>query len=89
VVSCDEYDYIEIACMYRYTVKLTMISGTVIEGVAMDTSRNQYGNECVVIYANKSNSLVELKVISKLEALTENSHFSEIVFGNNTYPDMP
>ncbi len=80
MISCNEYDYIEIVCLYRYPVRLTMKVGEFIKGVALDTSRTESKNECIKLNANETEILVELDGISKLEVLIENPHFSEVIF---------
>lgn len=40
MISCSQYDYIEIACLYRLPVALTLQDGSVIQGTAKDTGRN-------------------------------------------------
>ncbi|KAB2823138.1 MULTISPECIES: Rho-binding antiterminator [Aliivibrio] len=80
MISCNEYDYIEIVCLYRYPVRLTMKVGESIKGVALDTSRNESKNECIKLNTNETEILVELDGISKLEVLVDNPHFSEVIF---------
>ena len=80
MISCGDYDYIEIACMYRYTVELTLTSGNVIEGVAMDTARNDNRNECVILDVDSSKVLVELNEVKSLKVLTNNAQFTEVEF---------
>ncbi len=80
MISCNEYDYIEIVCLYRYPVRLTMKVGESIKGVALDTSRNESKNECIKLNTNETEILVELDGISKLEVLVDNPHFSEVTF---------
>ncbi|MDD9197419.1 Rho-binding antiterminator [Aliivibrio sp. S3MY1] len=80
MISCNEYDYIEIVCLYRYPVKLTMKVGESIKGVALDTSRNESKNECIKLNTNETEILVELDGISKLEVLVDNPHFSKVIF---------
>ena len=82
VISCDEYDYIEIACMQRYPIKLTLKSAeALVEGVAIDTQRNKAREECVQIDVNGTIALIVLDDISKLEVCVENPHFKMISFG--------
>lgn len=38
MLGCSEYGYIEIVCMQRYPIKLTMKTGEVFKGIALDTS---------------------------------------------------
>lgn len=37
MISCNQYDYIEIACMYKFPLRLTLVSNQVVEGTAIDT----------------------------------------------------
>lgn len=82
MISCSDYDYIEIVCLYRYPVRLTMREGVPIEGVALDTSRNTSRNECIKINSDGTETLIELDGISKLEVLIENPHFTEVFFNH-------
>jgi len=75
MISCGDYDYIEIVCMYRYPVCLTLKEGNVIEGVALDTARNEHKQECIKLKVNETEQLVILDSISKLEVLVDNPHF--------------
>lgn len=80
MISCDKYDYIEIVCMYRYPIKLTMKSGTSIECTALDTQRNESGKECINVSIKGIASKIELDTISKLEICIDNPNFIEISF---------
>ncbi|KOO05532.1 Rho-binding antiterminator [Vibrio nereis] len=80
MISCNEYDYIEIACMYRFSIRLTLKSGKVIEGTAMDTARNQEKEECIKVDQGGTNVLVELNQLSVLEVIDDNPHFREVRF---------
>ena len=80
MISCGEYDYIEIVCMHRYPIKLVMQSGDIIEGVAIDTQRNDAREECIKLEAEGELSLVKLDDIAKLTVSVDNPHFKEVVF---------
>lgn len=81
MVSCHQTDYVELACMYRYPVKLTLKSGQELSGTAVDTKWNTSKEECIEIKTeNAITELVVLEAISKLEVLIENPHFSHIAF---------
>ena len=81
MISCEKYDFVEIACMYRYPVKLTIKSAVAIEGVAIDTQRNELKEECIKVNIDdESTMLIVLNDILKLEVLVDNPHFSEVMF---------
>ena len=75
MISCQQYDYIEIACMYRYPIKLTMKSGIVIEAKALDTARNENHQECIKIQSDNNEKLIVLDEIATLEVSIKTSHF--------------
>ena len=81
MISCDDYDYIEVACMYRYEIKLTMKSGRLIEGVAVDTVRDELRKECIKVKTiDEEAKLVVLDDVLKMTAQTSNPYFNEVVF---------
>lgn len=80
MISCEQHDYVEIACMYNYLIKLTLSSGDELEGVALDVKRNKSREECINIKVNNIDSLVVLDSVSKMEVLVENPHFKIVTF---------
>jgi Rho-binding antiterminator len=81
MISCNDYDYIEIVCLYRYPVRLTLKSGQTIEGKALDTARNQDKQEAIKLEQNGVEQLVALDDLSLLEVLVDNPHFNQKSFG--------
>ncbi|MET4162194.1 Rho-binding antiterminator [Marinobacterium sp. MBR-111] len=79
-MNCDEHDYIEIACTFRMHVRLILTSGELIEGRALDTQRNDAGEECIKLAVGGENMLVIQDRIRKMEALSENPHFQSVRF---------
>ncbi|MFN0158046.1 MAG: Rho-binding antiterminator [Bacteroidota bacterium] len=80
MISCSNYDFVEIACMHRYPIKLTMKTGVTLECIAVDTKNNEARQECIKVNVNGTETLVRLDSISKLEVCVENQHFKEIYF---------
>ncbi len=80
MISCNQYDYIEIVCMYRYPINITMKTGTIIKCTPLDTQRNDAREECIKVRVDGVESLVELGHISKLEVCVENPHFQVVSF---------
>lgn len=81
MMSCDQHDYIEIACTFRYPVRLTLKSGDIIEGKALDTQRNEAQQECIKLALAGTESLVVLDEITRMEACADNPHFQVVSFG--------
>jgi Rho-binding antiterminator len=78
-VSCELHDYLEIACLYAYQVRLILKDQQIIEGKAIDTMTTAEKREYLVI-DNGKKQLIELMQIKKLQVLTANAKFSEVVF---------
>lgn len=81
MISCNDHDYIEIACMYRYPIRLTLRSDSIVDGIALDTQRNENKEECIKIDCDGSEKLVVLENISTIEVRVENPHFTKVSFG--------
>ncbi len=75
MISCSDYDYIEIVCMHRYPILLHLKSGHEVIGIAMDTARNNQREECILIEADGNPSLIKLDDIARLDVRVENPHF--------------
>ena len=80
MISCEHHDYIEIACLYSYRVRLMLDSGAELEGTAVDTGRNQSKEECIKIRVGNADNLVVLDSIKTLEVLVKNPNFNSVTF---------
>ncbi|MGD8115826.1 Rho-binding antiterminator [Vibrio sp. Hep-1b-8] len=77
MISCNDYDYIEIVCLYRYPVRLTLTTGQSMEGIARDTARNQDKQEVIKLDVDGVEHLVVLDEISLMDVLVANPHFTQ------------
>lgn len=80
MVSCQQYDYIEIACMHQYSVNLYLKSGEEVSGIALDTSINENRQECLRIKVEGAEELVVLDTLLKMDAKVQNPHFKTVLF---------
>lgn len=80
MISCSNYDYIEIVCLFKYPIEITLKSGEVVAGKAIDTARDQRREECIKLNIDNSDLLVVLDSIAKLKVVVENPHFDEVSF---------
>lgn len=77
-ISCNLHDYIEIACLYGYQVKLTLKNRQSIEGKAVDiitADKREY-----LLIDNGEQQRVELAQLVKMQVLTAKAKFSEVSF---------
>ncbi|MFZ1853261.1 MAG: Rho-binding antiterminator [Nitrosomonas sp.] len=81
VISCELHDFIEVACMYGYRLKLTLKNDQTIEGKAIDIVNSSQKRECLVI-ASEDNTCqqIDLTELAKMQVLTPNAKFQEVVF---------
>ena len=79
-ISCELHDYLEIACMYGYRVRLTIKNHQTIEGKAIDTVTTAEKREYLVIDNGYDKHEVELNQLVKMEVLTPNAKFKKVSF---------
>jgi len=79
-ISCELHDYLEIACMYGYWVKLTLKDQQIIEGKAVDVLTTAEKREYMVIDNGREQQQIEVNQFSKMQVLTANAKFKEISF---------
>ncbi len=80
MITCDQHDYIEIACTYRFSIELTLNDGTSSTGIAKDTAYNDDKKECIVINNNTDDVFIPLGNVKSMKALTTNPHFDIVNF---------
>ena len=80
MMSCEHYDYIEIACMKHYPIKLRFKDGSELTGQAFDTGLNPARQECIKIKIQQEMQMIPLDGINRLEVMIKNPHFQVIDF---------
>lgn len=82
MISCEKYDYIEIACLYRFPITLILHNAQKITAIAVDTQRNAQQRECIKLLTepHQRSILVELQSIARLEVNINNPHFLSVDF---------
>ncbi|WP_394223131.1 Rho-binding antiterminator [Alteromonas gracilis] len=82
-ISCQLYDYIEIACMYKLDVSLVLKGGEMKSGKALTTvidKEKPVATECIQMQINGLEQKIALNEIAELHAITDNPHFSSVSF---------
>jgi Rho-binding antiterminator len=77
-LSCDLHDYLEIACLYQYTVRLHLKDNQRLEGKALDIL-TENSREYLVLETDQRHR-IDLMQLSKLQVLSPNAKFGEIRF---------
>jgi Rho-binding antiterminator len=78
-MPCELHDYLEIACMYGYRVKLTLKDRKTIEGLAINIITTAEKREFLLI-ENEGIHKIDLNQLSKMKVLTPNAKFSDVTF---------
>ena len=80
MISCAHHDYVEIACMYHFVVRLVFDNGQIIQGKAFQTVYDENKQECIVLETESGNEMVVLEQVVSMEAVTKNPHFEKVDF---------
>ncbi len=83
MISCQQYDYIEIACLYQLPIKLTLLSGEVIEGKVKDTRYTPDKKEAIVITTDNGEQLIATEELCSMQAMVSNPHFEVVDFSQH------
>ena len=83
MLHCDLHDYIEIVCLYRYPLCLTLVSGEELYGTALDTRYNSASQECLVLEQAGAEQWVVLDDIALLQVTVPNPHLQQVRFRAN------
>ena len=78
-ISCELHDYLEIACLYGYRVRLTLKNHHIVEGKALDVLTTVEKREYLII-DNGQEQQIESNQLSKMQVLTPNAKFKEVFF---------
>lgn len=79
-ISCDLHDYLEIACLYGYDLRLQFLNGSVVEGQAVTTETAPGRVEHLVLLTGSARAAVPMHEIDSVTALTANGFFSILRF---------
>ena len=87
VISCNQYDYVEIACMHKLPVRVLLVNQEQVIGLALTTKivtdHNHHKQECMIIEADNNQIIVvELAQIIELSVTQSNPYFESINFRN-------
>jgi len=80
MISCANHDYVEIACLYRLSLSITLKNAKQIKGQAKTTLTDNDKIEYLVLESGGESINIELDDIKKMQALTSNPHFQSVEF---------
>jgi len=86
LISCELRDYIEVACMYGYQIRLILKDQSTMEGKAKDILTDVEKLEFLLLETESGSRQVELISLDKLQVLTPGARFTEVVFSGTCEP---
>ena len=79
MISCEKFDYIEIACLYNYQVELILRTGERVTGIAKDTVTGK-SEEHIVLNIDNVQQQISLEDVSMMNVLTPSAQFKTVNF---------
>lgn len=85
MLKCSDYDHLELICLYKYPVELSLKPSSTthdntIQGTATDIAYNDDRKECIKIVDDETSHLVVIEDITRLKVTVENPHVRELIF---------
>ncbi|MBR9789568.1 MAG: transcriptional regulator [Vibrionaceae bacterium] len=80
MVTCNQYDFIEIACMFELPVEITLKNGESHQGRAFDTGFDMQRQECLFLDVDGEHIAFPTEQLLTMRALKANPHFTEVTF---------
>ena len=77
-IDCNAFDYVELACLYRYPVRLFLRDGGSLDGTALDTQTSSVAGEHIVLDVDGERRLIRLDDIAELEPRLHNARFGRV-----------
>ncbi|MEM9183294.1 MAG: Rho-binding antiterminator [Pseudomonadota bacterium] len=81
-IACEDYDFVEIACLDRYEVAVETAAGTLLAR-AITTEVNQSGEFLVLTDKTGQEQMVRLDQIQTLRVITQPSRYRERTFARS------
>lgn len=79
IISCALHDYIEIACLYGYQIKLLLKDEQTVEGTAINILSTSEKREYLLLACGQQIK-IELIEIKELQVLTPQAKFQTVSF---------
>lgn len=80
IIKCDLHDYLEIACLFKVEVELTLKDATKITGIPITTTIDSERNECLAVMKDTQQILIQTNLLDQMRAVVVNRHFDIVEF---------
>lgn len=82
ILHCDLHDYLEIACLYKIEVTITLLNNSCYSGKLLTTGVNKATGEFITISLGENNDIMNIAMMSlkSMQPHSKNIHFDHVVF---------
>ncbi|GLK89000.1 Rho-binding antiterminator [Pseudomonas turukhanskensis] len=77
-LSCDLYDYLEMACLYQYRLLIEMVEGGQFEARALDTRTNAQKEEYLQVLVDDEKVELRIDRLLAITPLNEKAKFGRV-----------
>ena len=79
-IDCELHDHLEVACLYRYRMRVTLISGEIVRGRAATTVTQPDKTEMLVLHTQEGKQRIAMHDILSIEIETKGAMFQNLAF---------
>lgn len=79
MIPCEHYDYLELACLRGYRLKIELIDGTECQGQAITTQTRADKTEWLIIQEQQTTQSLRLDQIAAITPLEPNAEFGRVL----------
>ena len=79
MIPCEHYDYLELACLRGYQLKIELIDGTQYQGQAITTQTRADKTEWLVIQQQQNKQSLRLDHIVAITPVDANNEFGRVL----------
>ena len=83
-IDCELHDSLEVACLYRYKMLVTLVSGTTLRGYAVTTTTQPDKTEMLVLRTEAGDQNVPMHLLRSIEIETKGAKFKSLAFPGMT-----
>ncbi|MCI2282358.1 Rho-binding antiterminator [Colwellia sp. MSW7] len=82
MLDCNIHDYIEVACLYKIEVMLTLKDGNIVKGIPIITITSKEKEEFLTFRVKSLSEDIDINLLSIkfMEAISYNNYFARISF---------
>lgn len=80
-LACDLYDYLEIACLYRYQLAIELVDGTQLQGQALTTETTASKEEFLILRSPEGELRLRLDRLLAITPQDSGANFGRVLLG--------